>query len=205
MKDFDARLEEIRRRSEALKKAQQHRRKWAIAVMVSVFITVICAGAFLPGLQTAGEVQNGGTADGISEAPQSPERGFEESHSTVHPVTGIRITGKGTDKTIDDPAVIGKVCTMWDKVTAPTPQFSLGSAPIGGTGEDPGDPDREDNYTGKTSSTDYYIVSFLDAEGIARQYRLNQSVLTELTTGETDFLAGDDLSELYKLLALPIE
>lgn len=204
MRDFEARLEEIRRRSEALKKKERRRRKLWLAVIPTALCAAICLTALLPGWQRSQETHKD-PGDAIADMEQAPEMHMDHYSATTSSVTAIQITGKGVDKHIDDPTVVARVCQLLETVTEPTPNFSMAGVPTGGAGEVYGDGRGQQGTTGKSQSKDHYIVAFLDADGVIREYRLNKSVLTALATGETDFLGEDDLAQLYGLLNLPVE
>lgn len=204
MSDFDARLGEIRRRSEALKKKERHRRRIVLTAIPAVLCAAICVNAIMPGLQHAKETLTD-PGDCIADMEQAPEMYSENYSASTRPVAAIQITGRGVDKQIDDPMVIAKVCQLLETVTQPAPNFSIAGVPTGGAGENYWDGRGQQGTTGKTQSKDHYTLAFLDGNGVIREYRLNKSVLTELTTGETDFLWEDDLAQLYGLLGLEVE
>lgn len=221
MKNFDARMEEILRRSEELKREKRQRRKLVLTVIPVTLCCAACLGAVLLSLPSGRSGENGGAPggwqtmdktdrlDGIEAAVpgnnQMPEMYTENSFSMGQNVAAIHITGKGMDRFTDDPAVIAEVCSLLMRATASTPNYSTAGSDVPGRGEDPEAGTDGETTVGKTQSKDFYILSFVDSEGNTRQYRLNQSVLTQIATGETDFLMGDDLTELYGLLGLPVE
>ncbi|MBQ9838188.1 MAG: hypothetical protein IJO56_01635 [Oscillospiraceae bacterium] len=205
MKNFDARMDEIIRRSEEMKRLQRRRKKIGLALLPVALCAVLCLTVILPGIPTDAYVSNGGAAGGMPGRGETPE-GYTESYSGVGTsITQIRITGKGLDRTVSDPAVIDQICALWGKGTASTPNFSISGATVGGTGQNSTDGATVDIDGGKSSPKDFYIVSFTDIDGTVRKYKLNESVLTELSTGETDFLMGEEQEELYGLLGLPLE
>lgn len=203
MMDFDARLEEIRRRSEHLKRKERRRRGMLLTVIPAALCAVICIGMIMP-KQPAKEI---GTDPGnaVADMEQAPEMHVENYSASIQSVTAIQVTGKGVDKCIDDPKVVEMVCLLFDIVTDSTPNFSIAGAPTGGTGEVDTDGRGQQGTTGKTQSKDHFILAFLDGSGVIREYRLSKSVLTELTTGKTNFLQEDDLAQLYELLHISPE
>ena len=210
MRNFDQRMDEIRRRSEELKLKQRKRRKLALTVIPLALCLVLCLGVLLPevypSLEDGVSIEANGGMPGRGES--SGAMNPEQSAGTALSVERIEITGKGLDRTVSDPAVIAQICALWDKGTASTPNFSISGAPLGGAGQDPTgvhDGYSVDIYNGKSSPKDCYIVAFTDIDGSVRKYKLNESVLTELSTGETDFLSEDELTKLYGLLGLPQE
>lgn len=203
MSDFSERLEEIRRRSEELKDKERQRRRRMLALIPAVLCAAICVIACLPG-QSAQKIPKE-PGDGMADMERPPEMQMENYSASIQSVVSIQITGKGVDKQIHDPAVIAKVCLLLDAVTEPTPSFSNAGIPTGGTGTVYGDDRGQQDTAGKTQSADHYTVVVLNANGVDCTYRLDKSVLTELTTGETDFLMEDDLAQLYALLDLPTE
>ena len=204
MRDFEARLEEIRRRSEVFKKKERRRRKLWLAVIPAALCAALCVTALLPGWLRSQEMLKD-PGDAIADMEQAQEMHMEQYSASTQTVTAIQITGKGVDKRIDDPAVIAQVCRLVEAVTEPAPNFSMAGVPTGGAGEVYGDGRGQQGTTGKSQSKDHYILTFLDADGVIREYRLNKSVLTSLATGETDFLGEKDLAQLYGLLDLPAE
>lgn len=225
MRNFDQRMDEIRRRSEELKLKQRKRRKLALTIIPAALCVALCAAAVLPGRAPAQELgEDIGLVDGLSELiqssgisgisgaasappemPRDPEMYIENFHSMSLTVTGIQITGKGVDKTIDDLAVVAEICTLWERIIEPTPNFSTAGTTTHGRGDDPGDGNDGETTAGKAQPKEYYTVSFLDDADILRQYWLNKSVLMELATGETDLLTEDDMTALYQLLGITAE
>lgn len=215
MRNFDARMEEILRRGEELKKVQNRRKKRLLTVIPVALCCVLCLGVF-PLLKGGSSGQTGGT-NGGSTTPEHSDRfdslsvgipitepeenAPESSYGMAQPVDAIHITGKGMNRLTEDPAVIAEVCALLTRVTAATPNFSIASSHLSGSGDDP--TSDGDATIGKTQTQEGYILSLVDAQGNTCQYRLNQSVLTRIDTGETDFLREDDLTELYGLLGIP--
>ena len=205
MRSFDERMDEIRRRSEIMLKMQQrNRRGMLLTVIPAVLCAVICLAAIQPGSKRSQDSLTD-PCDTIADIEQAPEMHMENYSASIQSITAIQVTGKGVDKCIDDPTVLKKVCRLFDAVTESTPNFSTAGAPTGGTGEVYGDGRGKNDADGKAQSQDHYILAFSDGNGIVRQYRLNNTVLTELTTGETDFLRKDDLMQLSGLLGLSAE
>ena len=206
MMDFQQRLEEIRRRSEVLKEKQRKRKKQLLIILPLSLCLALSIG-ILPELFPS-------ATDDIR-LEDTPERGQpmepmgpEQSASTTLSVKRIAITGKGLDRTVSDPAVINDICILWQTITAPAPSFSISGTPVGGSGQDP--THSHDGYSTETpnekgSPKDYYILSFTEHDCTVRKYKLNESVLTDLSTGVSDFLTGADLNALYTLLGLPVE
>lgn len=220
MKNLDARLAEIRRRSEELEREKQQRRKLALTVIPVTLCCVVCLGAVVLSLPGGRAGETGGANGGLP-APElsdrfdgtsigipvgtPPEMYAENSFSMAQNVAAIHITGKGMDRVTEDPTVIAEICAVMARATASTPNYSTAGSDVSGRGEDPEAGTDGETTVGKTQPKDFYILSFVDLEGNTCQYRLNRSVLTQIATGETDFLMGDDLTELYTLLGLPVE
>lgn len=206
MMDFNARLEEIRRRSEVLKEKQRKRKKQLLIILPLSLCLALSIGILS---ELSPSATDGIRLEDTAERGQSMEpMGPEESASTALSVLRIAVTGKGLDRTVSDPAVINDICILWQTITAPAPSFSITGTPVGGSGQDP--THAHDGFsTGtaneKGSPKDYYILSFTEYDGTVRKYKLKESVLTDLSTGKSDYLTGADLNALYTLLGLPME
>lgn len=206
MMDLNARLEEIRRRSEAMKEARRQRRQLALRVIPLVLCLVLCMGLMMPVLfSSASTDHTGGANGGMPDRGHLTEGEPEHFAGTSYTVTGIHITGKGVDRTIYSPATIARICAKWEQVTAPTPNFSIAGSPTDGLGRVPAQGDPQESYNGKGSPADHYIITFTQSDDSVRSFKLNGIVLTELSTGLSDFLTEYDLQELYGLLGLPVE
>lgn len=205
MKDFNARLEEIRRRSEELKEKERRRKKRLLTVIPAVLCVVCCLFLIVPGSDRATATGGRGSDNGSAYDVYDQEMLMESYSGSSADITRISITGKGLDRTVSDPDAVARICQTWAQLTARTPNFSVAGSGQDGADQDPMGNEPQEGEHGKTSPEDHYIVSFLNADGTARQYKLNQNVLTELSTGESDFLKEDELTRLYSLLDLPVD
>ena len=205
MKNFDARMDEIIRRSEELKEKERRRKKLLLTAIPAALCVVCCLFLIVPELDRSTESGGRGSAnDGVYDVYEQ-EMQMESYSGSSADITRISITGKGLDRTVSDPAAVARTCHTWAQLTARTPNFSVAGSGQDGADQDPMGNEPQKGEYGKTSPEDHYIVSFLGADGIARQYKLNQNVLTELSTGESDFLTEDELTRLYLLLDLPVD
>ena len=221
MKKIDARMDEIIRRSEEMKRQQRRRRKMVLAAIPVTLCSVLCVGVFLSSLSGGRSGETNGMSlmqqePGAQKLPDrdgavvpgnnlTPEMQTQSNHSMIQSVTALQIMGKGVEKAIDTPEIIADVSALLRRITQPTPNFSMDDTPDSGRGDRPGDRTYGETTAEKNQSRDFYILSLLNADGIVCQYRLNGSVLTQIATGETDFLMDDDAAALYGLLGIPME
>ena len=215
MKNFDARMEEILRRSEEMKKMQQRRKKLLLTTIPVALCCVLCLGVFP--FWEGGRTGETGGANGGMAAPEhserhdcitvvipaqtvSPEMSNENNYSQN--TTGFQVRGNEQNQTFDNPALIESLRTMLARLTAPDPNSSTSGAPVGGAGSEPGD---GETTVGKTQPKEGYILSFSDDLGVLYQYRLHKNQLTDLSTGATKILSEQDATVLYNMLGVPME
>ena len=73
MKNFDARMDEIIRRSEEMKRLQRRRKKNGLVLIPVALCAVLCLTVILPGIPTDAYVSNGGAAGGMPGRGETPE------------------------------------------------------------------------------------------------------------------------------------
>lgn len=215
MMNFDARMEEILRRSEEMKKVQQRRKRMLLTAIPMALCCVLCLGIF-PFLEggRSGETgsPNGGMATPehseqhdcmsvvIPAQTVSPEMSNENNYS--HTITGFRVRGNDQDQTINNPALIETLRVMLNHLTAVDPAPSSSGTPVGGTGSEPGD---GKTTFGNGQPKEGYILSFSGDQGMICQYHLYKNRLTDLSTGVTKILSEQDATVLYNMLGIPME
>ena len=212
MNNFDARMEEILRRSEEMKKMQQRRKKLLLTTIPVALCCVLCLGVF-PFLEGGSSGETGSANSGIPaledsdrldgvflEIPgqtQTPEM-YNENYYSQHTM-GFQVRGNEQDKTLDNAALIEALRTMLAHLTAADP---YAGAPVGGAGSEPS---AGETTVGKAQPKEGYILSFSDNQGVLCQYHLYKNQLTDLFTGATKILAEQDATVLYNMLGVPME
>ena len=215
MMNFGARMEEILRRSEEMKKVQQRRKRMLLTAIPMALCCVLCLGIF-PFLE-GGRSGETGSPNGGMAAPEHSERhdciSVVIPAQTVSPemsdgnnfssnITGIQIEGNNLDRTSNDLVLIDTLRGMLAHLTAVDPAPSSSGTPVGGTGSEPGD---GKTTFGNGQPKEGYILSFSGDQGMICQYHLYKNRLTDLSTGVTKILAEHDATALYRLLDVPME
>lgn len=191
MRSVEARVAEIRRRSEAILQERKKRRKHILTACVPLAVCLcLCAGAVLPGVLPEWDRSAGTDIDGGCGKNESVPENMNVAVGTVE------ISGADRDHRVTDPERVGHIAALLD-------QF-FGEQEIGGIGNG-------GLQTGSSSSLkdqneaakeDRYRIILIGEHGTRTVYWLEGSVITEENSLREQVLSKEALEELKKALGI---
>lgn len=191
MRSVEARVAEIRRRSEAILEARKKRKKHILAACVPLVVCLsLCAGAVLPGVLPEADKDTNTSADGGCGKKESVPENMGVAAGTVE------VSGAGSDHRVTDPEQVGYIAALLNQLFA--------EQEIGGVGND-------DLQTGSSTSLtdrdeaakgDRYHIILIGENGIGTVYWLDGSVITEGNSLREQTLSQEALETLKKALGI---
>jgi len=189
MRNFEERLAEISRRSEAILLQRKKRKKQILTVCIPlVLCTAIAIPLILPKpkAETPGSVESAVLKEDVSNHANG---NMSNSTSVTTPFTAIEITNLSHSQTLTDQAQIARIIGYIHNVI----EFYV---------NDPTEPDTQENPPGGIADDNVYRIHAYKNDAIIESYSLSDAyVLVDNKTGKEYRLTTDEAESLTTLLS----
>lgn len=196
MRNFEERMEEIRRRSEKIIKERKKRRLFIAAVCIPA---VLCVALVLPQVLSKDTMEPSIDSGAVNEDYQNPNR--NRSY--------VEVSGNGMTITLSQPELVNQIVHVIN--SAAKPEMNVSEQPefqdeVKDTYKDFLTDDREDvAISSEYSSASVYTVTVHTASGETRYYELMGNQLKSGDSQEVRILTAQELSDLRNLLGITQE